>query len=244
MFDALLDWFDRNKVGIIGTLTVHTVLLFLLTVWSIRTTPREEDRSEMRLDVVSFEEAQEIIERMEEAWDGVPEAVTNLTSNITAELAKPSYSADRLAQRVEEDLRAMEQAEFDRLAEERRERGEEIEMPQLDPSKWDKEQYMDKAAEPVRVEGATTVWHDLQGRVRANDVPGYLCRAQGRVAVRVAVDRTGQVLRAEIDAARSSQADDCMTENALRSARRARFDPAPAASDPQIGTVYFLFLAQ
>ena len=34
--------------------------------------------------------------------------------------------------------KAMEQAEFDRLAEERRERGEEIEMPELDPSKWDK----------------------------------------------------------------------------------------------------------
>lgn len=244
MFNALLDWFDRNKVGVIGTLTLHTALLFLLTLWSIRSTPREEDRSELRMEVVSLEEAEALMEEMEQGPDGVPQAVTNLTSNITAELAKPSYSAERLAQRVEEDLRAMEQEEFDRLAEERRERGEEIEMPQLDPSKWDKERYMDKAAEPVRVEGATTVWHDLQGRVRQNDVPGYLCRAQGRVAVRVAVDRNGQVLRAELDPARSSQADECMIENALRSARRARFSPNAAAADPQNGTVFFLFLAQ
>lgn len=243
MLDALLDWFDRNKVGVIGTLTVHTLLLFLLTVLSIRTTPREDERSEVRIDVISDEEVEEILERMEEAAEGVPRQVTNLTSNITAEV-RPSYSQQRLAERVESDLRALEKAEFDRLAEERRERGEEIEMPQLDPSKWDKEQYMDRAVEPVKVEGATTVWHDLQGRVRANDVPGYLCRNQGRVAVRVAVDRNGNVVRADLDQARSSQADDCMIENALRSAKRARFDPAPNARDPQNGTVFFLFLPQ
>lgn len=243
MLDALLDWFDRNKVGVIGTLTVHTLLLFLLTVLSIRTTPREDERSEVRIDVISDKEVEEILERMEEAAEGVPRQVTNLTSNITAEV-RPSYSQQRLAERVESDLRALEKAEFDRLAEERRERGEEIEMPQLDPSKWDKEQYMDRAVEPVKVEGATTVWHDLQGRVRANDVPGYLCRNQGRVAVRVAVDRNGNVVRADLDQARSSQADDCMIENALRSAKRARFDPAPNARDPQNGTVFFLFLPQ
>lgn len=244
MFDAFLDWFERNKVGVIGTLAIHTLLLLVLTLWGLPTEPREEDRSEMRIEVVSSEEAEELIDRIDSEEELVPQEVTNLSSNITAELAKPSFSSERLAQRVEEDLRAMEQEEFERLAEERRERGEEIEMPQLDPSKWDKERYMEKAAEPVRVEGATTVWHDLQGRVRANDVPGYLCRSQGRVAVRVSVDRSGTVLRAEFDAARSSQADDCMMEHALRSARQARFNPNSAAADPQNGTVFFLFLAQ
>lgn len=243
MWYALIDWFDRNKLGIIGTLAVHTLLLFVLTWWSIRTTPRDDERSEMRIEMVSEEEAEQMVQQMEAEAAGLPTPVTNLTSNITAQV-RPTYSAQRLAERVENELRAMEQAEFDKLAQERRERGEEIEMPQLDPSKWNKELYMDKAAEPVRVEGATTVWHDLQGRVRANDVPGYLCRGQGRVAVRVAVDRNGQVLRADLDPARSSQADDCMVENALRSARRARFNPSSSAQDPQNGTVFFLFLAQ
>lgn len=244
MFNALLDWFDRNKVAVIGTLTVHTTLLFLLMLLSMRNTPLPEERSEMRIELLADDEITEILERIDAGEDYVPQQVTNLSSNVTAELAKPSFSSERLAQRVEEDLRAMEQAEFDRLAEERKERGEEIEMPQLDPSKWNKERYMDKAAEPVRIEGATTVWHDLQGRVRANDVPGYLCRAQGRVAVRISVDRTGTVLRADVDAARSSQADDCMLEHAMRSVKRARFSPSPSSADPQTGTVFFLFLPQ
>jgi TonB family protein len=78
--------------------------------------------------------------------------------------------------------------------------------------------------------------------VRANDVPGYLCLGRGRVAVRVTVDRTGAVVKAEIDAARSSQADECMLENAIRSAKRARFNAS--STEQQNGTVFFLFLQQ
>lgn len=244
MFDALLDWFERHKVAVIGTLTVHTLMLFAFTLTGMRNTPLPEERSEMLIEMLPDEQIAEILERIDAGEDYVPQQVTNLSSNITAELSKPSFSSERLTQRVEDDLRAMEKEEFDRLAEERRERGEEIEMPQLDPSKWDKERYMEKAAEPVRIAGATTVWHDLQGRVRANDVPGYLCPSQGRVAIRVSVDRSGNVLKAELESSKSSQVDDCMLEQALRSAKRARFNAEPGAADPQIGTVFFLFLAQ
>ncbi len=149
MFDALLDWFERHKVAVIGTLTVHTVLLFAFTLTGMRNTPLPEERSEMLIEMLPDEQIAEILERIDAGDDYVPQQVTNLSSNITAELSKPSFSSERLTQRVEDDLRAMEKEEFDRLAEERRERGEEIEMPQLDPSKWDKERYMEKAAEPV-----------------------------------------------------------------------------------------------
>lgn len=244
MFNALLDWFERYKLAVIGTLTVHTLLIFMFTLTGMRNTPLPEERSEMVIEMLPDEEIEEILERIDAGEDHVPKEVINLSSNITAQLAKPSFSSERLTQRVEEDLRNMEKEEFDRLAEERKERGEEIEMPQLDPSKWNKERYMEKAAEPVRVEGATTVWHDLQGRVRANDVPGYLCPSQGRVAVRISVDRSGAVLRAELDQAKSSQVDECMLEQALRSAKQARFNALSSAADPQIGTLFFLFLAQ
>ena len=221
---AFLDWFDRHKVGIIGTLMLHTVMLFVLTMASIRTTVGDDLRNEMRLDVVSEEEAMEMLERIEAELSGVPmEAgpVQNLTSNITAELARPGFSQERLAERVEEELRNLEQAEFDRLAEERNERGENITIPELDPSKWNKELYMDKAAEPVRVEGQVTVWHDLKDRNREHDMPGYLCRLAGRVAINVQVDRNGTVRRAEFDPSRSANADDCMVEHALNSSGRA-----------------------
>lgn len=243
MLNRLLDWFEQHKVGVIGTLALHTIGVFLFTVWNIRTTPTEEERNEMRIEVLSEPEMEELLQDMADQEQGIPQRVTNLTSNVTAEV-KPGFSQERLTERVENELRQMEQEEFDRLAQERRDRGEEVEMPTLDPSKWNKELYMEKAAEPVKVEGATTVWHDLKDRVRANDVPGYLCKDQGRVAIAVQVDRRGGVVKAEIDARQTSQANECMLEHALNSTRRARFNPSPSAPDVQKGTVYFLFLPQ
>jgi hypothetical protein len=208
----------------------------------LRETPTEEEISDMRIEVLSTEELQQLMTE-EPMVGGTPQEVTNLTSNITAAL-RPSFSQAKLQERVEQELRTMEQEEFDRLAKERTERGEDVDMPQLDPSKWNKELYMDKAAEPVKVEGATTVWHDLKGRVRATDVPGYLCKEEGRVAVAVQVGRDGRVQKADIKPAETTTGNACMLEHALSSARRARFDANGQAPDLQKGTVYFLFLPQ
>lgn len=239
-----LDWFERHKLGIIGTLTLHTVLLFGFTLTQLRTTPAEKVQDEMLVEVLDQAQAEELIQRLEHPELAEQMKVTNATSNITAQASAFSYSPSKLAERVENELKAMEQAEFDRLAQERRDQGREIVIPELDPSKWNKEQYMKSAAEPVKVEGATTVWHDLKGRTRAEDVPGYLCKEMGRVAISIQVDPSGQVTKAELDPARSEGADECMLEHALASARRARFNSLSSAPDPQKGTLYFLFLAQ
>lgn len=241
---SFLDWFERHKLGIIGTLTMHSFLLFAFSMWQIRTTPTDAERSEMRVEVVPQEEVEQFMMRVENPELAAAMKVTNATSNITAQSSTRSYSPTKLAERVESELKAIEQEEFDRLAQERRDKGEEVVIPQLDPSKWNKELYLEKAAEPVKVEGATTVWHDLKDRVRADDVPGYLCKQQGRVAISIHVDRAGRVLKAEVDAGRSAGADDCMLEHAMTSARRARFNSLGSAPDPHKGTLYFLFLPQ
>jgi hypothetical protein len=246
MIDAFLDWFEEHKVGVIGTLTVHSMLLFFLTLMTISNNTVSEPTLELNMEVMTPDEIQAIEERTGQQVEGPTTQVTNLTSNITAGRQQVAryLNSERLSEKVESDLRAFEQAEFERLAQERRERGEEVEMPQLDPSKWNKDLYMEKAAEPVKVEGATTVWHDLEGRVRENDVPGYLCKNEGRVAVVVSVASNGQVIKADVDASRSAQADECMIEHALRSGRRARFNASATAPDPQKGTIFFLFLRQ
>jgi TonB family protein len=243
MLSSFLDWFEEHKAGVIGTLAVHTAALFICTLLYLRSTPREDEVSDMRIEVVSEPEAEEMVQRILNE-EGIAEKVTNLSSNITAQV-RPHFSATKLAERVEGELRDLEQAEFDRLAEERRARGEtEPEVPALDPSKWSKERYMDKAVEPVKVEGATTVWHDLKDRVRVEGIPAYLCKEQGRVAIRVTVERSGRVRKAELDRSQSYNWDDCMLEQAMQSAQRTPFLPNAGAADPQVGTVYFRFMPQ
>lgn len=244
MLTAFLDWFEEHKAGIIGTLAIHTAVLFISSLLFLRSVPREDEVSDMRIEVVSDAEAEAIEQRILQEEAGVPERVQSLTSNVTAE-AKPGFSQARLAERVENELRALEQHEFDRLAEERKARGEEMpEIPELDPSKWDKERYLPKPAEPVRVEGAALVEHNLKDRVRGEGKPGYLCKDQGRVVVRVEVDRTGRVRSAEIDAAASNTEDECMLEHALRSARETPFNPSTSAPQPQKGIISFRFVKQ
>ncbi len=246
MYSRFLDWFEEHKLGIIGTLTLHTVILFALT-WVQLRTPTESEISDIRLDVLDAIDAEEVIERIITGESTVPEKVTNLSSNIAAEL-RPSYNRERLAENVQTAVEAEAQAEFERLQQERIDRGETVpDVPELDPSKWNKELYMEKAAEPARVEGATTVWHDLKDPLRAErhiHVPAYICTGFGQVVVNVSVGSDGSVRKAELDAARTNVADDCMVESALRSARGARFAANGSAPDPQRGSIYYRFMPQ
>lgn len=243
-FTNFLDWFERHKIGVIGTLTLHTSLLFVFTLAQLRNERSPSSPEDLHVDVLQEEMAEQLVQQIEHPELAEELKVTNTTSNITAERSTFSFSPTKLAERVENELRSMEQAEFDRLAQERKEAGDEIVIPELDPSKWNKERYMKSAAEPIKVEGATTVWHDLTGRTREDDVPGYLCKEMGRVAITIHVDRAGRVEKAELDPGRSEGADDCMLEHAMASAKRARFNSSSVAADPQKGTLYFLFLAQ
>lgn len=241
---GFLDWFEDHKYSIIATLTLHSSLLFLFSLSTLRTIPEKATMAETYVEIIPPQEVEQFIQRIEHPELTENMQVTNATSNITAQTSMSSASQARMAESVESDLKAMEQAEFDRLAQERRDQGKEVVIPELDPTKWNKELYMKNAAEPVKVEGATTVWHDLKGRTRQDDVPGYLCKDLGRVAIAIQVDRNGRVTKAEVDPSRSEGADDCMLEHAMTSALRARFNGSSSAPDPQKGTLYFLFLSQ
>ena len=248
MFDRILDLFDRHKYGVIGTLMLHTLLLFFLNINNVdnRTAPAVPEPIE--LDLSSMEPEPEQPEPQSNETPLTGQAVTNLASNSTADPADQHLSRaaqERMAENVDKDLHDMEKEEFDRLAEKRKAEGKEITVPQLDPSKFDKSNYMDKTPKPVKVEGLTTVSYDLVGRTDIIlEVPAYLCKGSGKVMVRVAVDRSGQVTKAELDPTGTNTVDACMVDNALSSATGARFSRSTTAAQPQRGTITYVFLAQ
>ncbi len=247
--DRPLDLFDRHKYGIIGTLMVHTLLLFVLFVYHVE--PRSQGEGQMPIELELEAAAPEPApqEQQADGSQGAAAQVTNQASNSTAATSadKPLSRAaqERMSESVERDLHNLEQAEFGRLAEERKAQGKEITVPELDPSKFDKRNYMEKPPKPVKVEGLTTVSYDLKGRAHlVLDVPAYLCKGSGKIVVQVAVDRSGVVAKAELDPAASSTVTGCMAENALQSAANARFTSAANAAQPQRGTITYIFLAQ
>lgn len=245
LIDRSLDLFDRHKYGIIGTLLLHTLLLLVLNISILQRTavaPREEPLLMEFTDDEPLPEEQEHLPQQDVVGS---QQVTNLASNITASPTMSRAAQERMAQHIESDLKSMEQAEFDRLADKRKADGKEIDMPELDPSKFDKRNYMDQKPKPVKVEGLTTVSYDLKDRTDiVLEVPAYLCKGGGKVVVHVAVDRTGTVLKAELDREASTTSSECMRVHALASANGARFSSAANAPQPQRGTITYLFLAQ
>lgn len=249
MFSGFLDWFDRHKFGIVGTLMLHTCLMLAFALAKLRTPPprNEPPPLVLQLDIAPPEPENEATKEQQLA--GMQTQVTNLTSNSTAAEGSPRplsrAAQERMAQDIDQNLHDMEHAEFQRLADERKAEGKEITVPTLDPSKFDKRNYMDAPPKPVKVKGLTTVSYDLTGRTdEVLEVPAYLCKGQGRVVVRVAVARSGEVTKAELDANATTTTDDCMVSNALSSASGARFSYAASAPQPQRGTITYVFLAQ
>lgn len=246
---GFLDWFDRHKAGLIGSLMLHTTVLFYFAFQDLRSEPEEHERSELRVEVAP-PITEEEFERMEQRIiTGQPVEVKSLSSNVTAQLAVPRLSAraqERMAESIEEDLKALEQAEFDRLKAERAARGEDITLPELDPSKWDPKNYQQQQdTKPVRVEGVAMVEYDLKDRSdQYLHRPGFQCRGGGVVLVRVAVSPDGRVEKAEVDPGASTTSEDCLVEKALDSARNARFNRSGSAPDPQKGWIKYTFLSQ
>ncbi|MBS1568038.1 MAG: hypothetical protein JST45_01215 [Bacteroidetes bacterium] len=253
-YDRFLDWFDRHKYGVIGTLMLHTLLLAVFSLSSVGDRYPQPPPQSMALDLeLAMPEPEpepaKPAEMQAGQEDPANQKVTNQASNTTAELSaeKPMSRAaqERMNERVDQDLHAMEQSEFARLAAERAAQGKDITVPTLDTTKFNKRNYMDKAPKPVKVEGLTTVSYDLKGRTDlVLEVPAYLCKGHGKVVIRVAVDRSGSMSKAEVDPMASTTTNDCMIENALASARGARFTSSSTAEQPQRGTITYIFLAQ
>ena len=246
MWDRFDRWFEKHKYGVIGTLLLHSFALLGFSIVQLKDHAIEKAQQEEYLEIVtpmSETELQAMAEQSIKQQAALGE-VTNAVSNALADMAKPSAALlERYEAKTMEDLKAMEQEEFDRLAQERAERGEEIVVPALTPEKWDKNLYMEPA-KPIKLAGNVTVEHNLADRSANIAVPAYKCKSGGTVTIDVEVDRTGHVKRATLNEAQSTTGDACMTELAEQAATNASFSTSATASDPQKGWIRFVFVAQ
>lgn len=244
MFDRFLDWFERHKFGVVGTLMLHTFLLFGFAMSKLTSSkhimpppPLELELQAPPPELTPEEQHQQELMAAQNVQNRVSDA------NADPERSLSRSTRERIADDVEQDLKAMEQAEFQRLAEERTAEGRDIVVPTLDPSKFDKSNYMQQKATPVKVEGNVTVKIDVPGRTNLTvEMPAYLCKGRGQVRVRIAVDASGTVTKAEVDPAGTNTADDCLVGHALSSANGARFAGASVSRSP--GTITYTFVAQ
>jgi TonB family protein len=86
--------------------------------------------------------------------------------------------------------------------------------------------------------GATLEGRSLDG---ALPLPNYNVQQEGRVIVRIRVDRDGNVVEAKADQRGSTVMDATLYEAAIRAARRAKFNASPNSPLHQSGTITYVF---
>ncbi len=72
--------------------------------------------------------------------------------------------------------------------------------------------------------------------------PEYTTLAEGRVVVRIVVDREGNVIRASAGARGTNTTNATLHRLAEDAAKRARFNRSPSAPEEQIGTITYIFI--
>lgn len=84
----------------------------------------------------------------------------------------------------------------------------------------------------------------LDGReAKSLPVPAYKCLGEGKVVVRIEVDREGYVKRASVIGGQSSSSS-CHREEAVKAAVKARFDKSLTAPEIQVGEIVYIFVGQ
>lgn len=71
--------------------------------------------------------------------------------------------------------------------------------------------------------------------------PVYDCEDEGRVVVKVYVDRNGNVVSAEPGASGSTTGSTCLFDRARQAALRTKWAPDPDALETQVGTIIYRF---
>jgi TonB family protein len=144
----------------------------------------------------------------------------------------------RMAEEVEAELRAMEQAEFDRLAREEKDFGLEGV-----PDDGQNGQVNTLTGWDERYEGRVIVSYDVANRKHVYlPIPGYQCLEAGKVVVEVEIARDGSVIKARVVQSVVGDAAVCLNDAALKYARRSVFETRTDAD--QVGTITYEFVAQ
>ena len=97
-----------------------------------------------------------------------------------------------------------------------------------------------KISSDNKVNKNTLVKYALSGRTGNIPNPVFTCEKEGQVVIIITVDEAGRVIRTALDKMNSTTNDDCLIENSLLYASRARFN-AVTGKKEQTGTITYIF---
>jgi len=244
--DNFLDYIEKYKFAIFGTLFLHILVFF----FSIFTTVKDVDRMkspvialEIPLDDIELED--EMIQELDDEGNPIESAeVSSLATDVNDERdrAFEDYSTNT----EEAQLSAKElEAQYIKEAAENNERSEYAENMEEHTIKEAKNPNKNTTSGGSNAfAGEVMISYDLKGRKSYSlPNPGYTCNGSGTVVIQIKVDKAGKIKSTTYQGGLSSRATSCMIERALKYANKSRFDYKASVSS-QTGTITYKFMGK
>ncbi len=241
------NFFTNNVNSILATISLH-LLVVILFLWFKLGEAREEHKDQVMIEFnPEIKPLEDKTEKAEKAGGEIAKTLPNLSSgevhsiaaNVSGKLDE-NLSTSRYEQQVMQELGISSLKTENKLTTESPSPDENSIDPPAEENNPDKEGYVPNI---IRKEN-TTVSYFLENRWhRYLYIPTYKCQGGGTVIIDIVINQSGKVISATI-AENKSTRDQCLLEEAYRSATSAVFNSDTKSPAKQVGTITYVFLAQ
>jgi len=252
------DFILRNKYSVLGTLIIHLLFFVYSNIQVIEFTVHREPETEI-VAVMDFSKTEaddtveeEVTESNNENNATASQNLQNVAVNQTQEKTTytNAFSKSEADQSIMDELKAMEAAEFAALSGDNPTLNDNSDNSDADIQTNINPNLVKEGAEENDKAGygkdvKATANYKLDGRVvQTQKTPSYICQTEGVVRVNIKVNQKGAVVSQTINESKTNTSNECLRANAIKYARKWKFDQK--FSDPQRvqGWIEFSFVAQ
>ena len=236
----------EDRAGLYITVIFHLTVIIVLLAYQIDSTIRKEESF-----VLDFSKQEEIERRQREEIfkEDISKRLDELISaaqSSSQQVRNIATDASRAQLRDDRGTDAEElYKDAERLAQDLRNgQKDAIEENAVDETVEMQHQQKKSQENQKEYSGPSVLSYTLDGRKASHlPIPAYRCYGAGDVTVIITVNNAGQVVKAEVMDAVSSD-DQCLRNFAVRAARLSRFSASQTAPPNQQGEILYRFIAQ
>ncbi len=250
--ERIFNYWERNKVGILGTVSIHLSIAIVLLAVKMKSTPNPINNIEVNFNNEYLPISEEQKEKIDQEALAIEKLLhhgleADAIKNTAVDAAAPSnelnpnlqddkginasdlyQEAVRLKERMSQSKTQYEESKLIKGQEEIPNTPEKNTIPK-DESKY---------------KGPAVISYYLEGRKATYlPVPSYKCEFGGQVVVDIEVNRDGKVVNAKIDS-KNSLNDECIDTAAIEAAYSSSFTGSSGSQIKQKGSITYLFVPQ
>jgi TonB family protein len=247
----LRNFFNNNVNAILGAISIHLMVIIAFLWFKLGEVNRMQKEQEVLIEfneeIMPLEEDKTLEAKLSDLGygDAMPaldrQTLHSIASNVASKM-DDEISTEKYEQQVMQELGISTLksggATLEQQASEADDNAIAEKALQNDATERDYE------VPNILRKDNTTVSYFLEGRWHSYVyIPTYKCQGGGTVIIDIVINQSGRVISALI-AENKSTPDNCLREEAFRSATTAQFNSDSKAPAKQLGTMTYVFLPQ